>query len=651
MSHHEHTFKQLAHGVVEILPEGVLVSLLAEQRPLRIKAGFDPTAPNLHLGHTILFNKLRTFQDLGHDILLVIGDFTAMIGDPTGKNRTRPQLSRDQVLAHTNTYAEQAFKILDQKKTQLLFNSSWMDQFHINDLIKLASKQTVARMLEREDFSLRYKNNQPIAIHEFLYPLIQGYDSVVLKADFELGGTDQRFNLLMGREIQKHYCQASQAIMILPLLTGTDGIKKMSKSHGNTIDITETPEEMFGQLMSISDVLMWEYIELLSFQPIEEQKRWRKEVDAGANPRDVKVKLALEIVERFHNADSAKHAHQAFVARFKRHQLPKDLPIKDISIDTPNILLTQLLKRVGLVASTSEAIRLIRQGGVKINEEKITDPTLLMLRGCTHIIYQVGKRHIVNVEIAVERGHEEAAQQGDALAQTNLGFMYAKGRGVEQDYTKAVSWYRKAAQQGDALAQANLGLMYVQGQGVEQDDEEAVSWYRKAAEQGDALAQTNLGLMYAQGRGVEQDYTKAVSWYKEAAEQGDALAQTNLGFMYAKGRGVEQDDEEAVSWYRKAAEQGDALAQHNLGFSYEKGQGVEQDDKEAVSWYRKATEQGNALAQNGLGTMYAEGRGVEQDDKEAASWFEKAAKQGFALARINLDRLHRKVAEQGDAEV
>ncbi|MEK7758731.1 MAG: tyrosine--tRNA ligase, partial [Pseudomonadota bacterium] len=367
-------------------------------RRLRIKAGFDPTAPDLHLGHTVLINKLRQFQDLGHEVLFLIGDFTGMIGDPTGKSVTRPPLTRDEVIENARTYEAQIFKILDPEKTLVMFNSSWMGGMSAADLIQLAARHTVARMLERDDFHKRYAGGQPIAIHEFLYPLIQGYDSVAMKADVELGGTDQKFNLLVGRELQKQYGQAPQVVLTMPLLQGLDGINKMSKSLGNYIGIAESPDEMFGKLMSISYTLMWRYFELLSFESSATLQKWRQEVAAGLNPRDVKFRLAGEMVNRFHGPKAGESAQAAFIARFQQGMLPEDMPEMLLSAPKGSLGVSQLLKEAGLTSSTSEAIRLIKQGGVRLDGEKVADPGLEIAAGGTHVL-QVGKRKFARVTL------------------------------------------------------------------------------------------------------------------------------------------------------------------------------------------------------------------------------------------------------------
>lgn len=381
----------IKRGSYELLVETELESKLISERPLRIKAGFDPTAPDLHLGHTVLLNKLRQLQDMGHHILFLIGDFTGMIGDPSGKNTTRPPLTREQVSENAKSYTTQVFKILRPEQTEVVFNSSWMDKLNAADLIKLAATHTVARMLERDDFDKRYRNNQAIAIHEFLYPLIQGYDSVALKADLELGGTDQKFNLLMGRELQKHFGQSQQCILTMPLLEGLDGVNKMSKSLNNYVGITESPKEIFGKLMSVSDQLMWRYLELLSFESLSTIQKWREEVKEGRNPRDIKVKFAQEIVARFHSSQDAVEALTDFETRFKHGALPDEIPEKIIQTQDSEIPLVQLLKLTGLTSSTSEALRMISQGAVKLNGEKVEDKSTRIIRG-ESVVIQVGKR-------------------------------------------------------------------------------------------------------------------------------------------------------------------------------------------------------------------------------------------------------------------
>ena len=388
----------IKRGASELLVEAELVEKLASQRPLRIKAGFDPTAPDLHLGHTVLLNKMRQFQDLGHHVVFLIGDFTGMIGDPTGKNVTRPPLSREAIAANAVTYKEQVFKILDAEKTEVAFNSTWMEKMGSADLIKLAATHTVARMLERDDFSKRYSGNQPIAIHEFLYPLVQGYDSVALKSDVELGGTDQKFNLLVGRELQKHYGQPTQCVLMMPLLEGLDGVNKMSKSLGNYIGINESPEQIFGKLMSISDDLMWRYLELLSFQTMSTLRQWKIDVAAGKNPRDVKVALAQEIVARFHSQAAAEQALADFEARFKQNAIPDNLPESLIPCGSSGMGIAQLLKQAGLTPSTSESLRMIDQGGVKIDGVKVSDRSLVLPVG-TDAVFQVGKRKFARVRL------------------------------------------------------------------------------------------------------------------------------------------------------------------------------------------------------------------------------------------------------------
>ncbi len=392
------TLDLIKRGCDELLLEAELKQKLALGRPLRIKAGFDPTAPDLHLGHTVLLNKLRQLQELGHHALFLIGDFTGMIGDPSGKNTTRPPLSREQVLENAQSYREQVFKVLDPDKTEIVFNSTWMDKFNAADLIKLAATHTVARMLERDDFGKRYKSNQPIAIHEFIYPLVQGYDSVALKADMELGGTDQKFNLLMGRELQKHYGQAAQCVLTMPLLIGLDGVNKMSKSLGNYIGITEPPQEIFGKLMSVSDDLMWRYLELLSFESMNTLTKWRAEVEQGRNPRDIKVLLAQEMVARFHDRTAAERALAEFEARFRQGALPEDMPEISVASSGGMIGIAQLLKQAGLVESTSDALRMITQGAVKLDGERVSDKALLLKAG-TEVVAQVGKRKFGRVTV------------------------------------------------------------------------------------------------------------------------------------------------------------------------------------------------------------------------------------------------------------
>jgi tyrosyl-tRNA synthetase len=389
----------IQRGTEEILLESELTERLKSGRRLRVKAGFDPTAPDLHLGHTVLINKLRQFQDLGHEVLFLIGDFTGMIGDPTGKNATRPPLSRDEVIENARTYETQIYKILDPEKTLVMFNSSWMSEMRASDLIQLAATHTVARMLERDDFARRYKSNQPIAIHEFLYPLIQGYDSVAMRADVELGGTDQKFNLLAGRELQKLNGQAPQVVITMPLLEGTDGVNKMSKSLGNYIGIDESPDEMFGKLMSISDTLMWRYFDLLSFEHADRIALMKRSIEEGANPRDIKFELAKEIVSRFHGGPKVgQDAMQNFIARFQQREIPTDISEIELASNGKGLALSRLLKDAGLTASTSEAMRLIKQGGVRIDGEKAEDPALEIRAGQTHV-FQVGKRKFMRVRV------------------------------------------------------------------------------------------------------------------------------------------------------------------------------------------------------------------------------------------------------------
>jgi tyrosyl-tRNA synthetase len=390
--------KIVKRGCQELLIEEEFIQKLITGIPLRVKAGFDPTAPDLHLGHTVLLNKLRQLQDMGHHILFLIGDFTGMIGDPSGKNTTRPPLTREQVAHNAESYTAQVFKILRPDQTEVVFNSSWMDKFNATDLIRLAATHTVARMLERDDFSKRYRNNQAIAIHEFLYPLIQGYDSVALKADLELGGTDQKFNLLVGRELQKHFGQPPQCILTMPLLEGLDGVQKMSKSLNNYVGITESPAEIFGKLMSISDTLMWRYIELLSFESLDTLHRWRNEVETGRNPRDIKIRFAQEIVTRFHSQTDAVRALADFEARFSRGMLPDDIPVQTFRIEGTELPVPQLLKLSGLTTSTSEALRMIEQGGVKLDGNKINDKTRTIPLNAT-VIIQVGKRKFAKVTL------------------------------------------------------------------------------------------------------------------------------------------------------------------------------------------------------------------------------------------------------------
>ena len=387
----------IKRGADELLIEAELIEKLKKGQPLKIKAGFDPTAPDLHLGHTVLINKLRQFQELGHKVLFLIGDFTGMIGDPTGKSATRPPLTAEQVQENAKTYTAQVFKILKPELTEVVFNSKWLNELGAAGMLKLAASHTVARMLERDDFSKRFKGNQPIAIHEFLYPLLQGYDSVALNADVEIGGTDQKFNLLMGRELQKQAGQSPQCVLTMPLLEGLDGVNKMSKSLGNYIGIAEAPEIIFAKIMSISDELMWRYIELLSFESLETIAQWKADVAAGSNPRDIKVRFAQEIVARFHSQADAEKALADFQTRSKGG-IPDDVPEVSVAIDAEQVGVAQLLKLAGLVASTSEAFRAIEQGGVKLDGEKVTDKAL-MLNKASSVVAQVGKRKFANVTI------------------------------------------------------------------------------------------------------------------------------------------------------------------------------------------------------------------------------------------------------------
>ena len=389
----------IKRGADELLIESELIEKIKSGRPLRVKAGFDPTAPDLHLGHTVLINKLRHFQELGHHVMFLIGDFTGMIGDPSGKNATRPPLSAEQIAENANTYREQVFKILDPVKTEVCFNSTWFEPIGAAGLIKLAALHTVARMLERDDFAKRYASNQPIAIHEFLYPLCQGYDSVAMRADVELGGTDQKFNLLVGRELQKHYGQPPQCILTMPLLEGLDGVNKMSKSYGNYVGINEPPKEIFGKLMSVSDDLMWRYYELLSFRSNEEIAQYKQEVAEGRNPRDVKVLLAQEIVRRFHSRQAAEDALADFEARFRQGEIPEDVENVDIPCTAEGMGIAQVLKHAGLTGSTSEALRMIEQGGVRLDGERVSD-RLLVLKPGTTVVLQIGKRKFARVSLS-----------------------------------------------------------------------------------------------------------------------------------------------------------------------------------------------------------------------------------------------------------
>ena len=389
---------ELKRGAVDLIHEEELRRKLRRGRPLRVKAGFDPTAPDLHLGHTVLINKLRQFQQFGHDVIFLIGDFTGMIGDPTGKNATRPRLSAEEIAANARTYQEQIFKILDRERTIIDFNSRWMGTMTAAGLVELAAKHTVARMLERDDFAKRYKSGQPIAIHEFLYPLAQGYDSVALRADVELGGTDQKFNLLVGRQLQEAYGQEPQVVLTMPLLEGLDGVQKMSKSTGNYVAIQDPPDLMFGKIMSISDPLMWRYFELLSFRPLAELAALQREVDEGRNPRDVKLDLAREIVARFHSEAAAEHAQRDWMTRVSQGAVPEDLEERVIEIGAPAARLTGILKELGFVASSSEASRKIEEGAVRVNQQKVTSHRHELLAGNTYIV-AVGRRSLAKVRL------------------------------------------------------------------------------------------------------------------------------------------------------------------------------------------------------------------------------------------------------------
>jgi len=389
----------IKRGCDELLVEEELAKKLSSGRKLRVKLGLDPTAPDLHLGHTVVINKLRHFQQLGHQVQFLIGDFTGMIGDPTGKNQTRPPLTREEILRNATTYRDQVFKILDSEMTEILFNSAWSDKLGAEGMIRLAARYTVARMLERDDFGKRFRSNQPIAIHEFLYPLMQGYDSVAMKSDVELGGTDQKFNLLVGRELQKDFGQEPQCIVTMPLLEGLDGVNKMSKSLGNYVGIAEPAGEIFGKLMSISDQLMWRYIELLSFEPMQTVRKWREEVAAGRNPREIKVLFAREIVTRFHDSRAADGAHAEFEQRFRHGVLPEDMPQVTLKVGDDGLAVPQLLKQAGLVPSVSEALRMIEQGGVRLDGERLEDKGLRVARGET-VVAQVGKRKFARITLA-----------------------------------------------------------------------------------------------------------------------------------------------------------------------------------------------------------------------------------------------------------
>ena len=398
----EEQFAELKRGTSEVLLESELLTKLRRGKPLRIKAGFDPTAPDLHLGHTVLINKMRRFQDFGHEVIFLIGDFTGLIGDPSGRNATRPPLTPADIEANAATYKQQIFKILDPQKTRIEFNSRWMTEMGSAGLIQLAAKHTVARMLERDDFSKRYKNGQPIAVHEFLYPLVQGYDSVALRADVELGGTDQKFNLLVGRQLQEGYQQEPQVVLTMPLLEGLDGVNKMSKSLGNYIGVTEAPDDMFGKLMSVSDDLMWRYFDLLSFRPNADLEKFRQEIAEGRNPMEVKFELAREITTRFHDPAAAELAYNHFRSRSQKGEVPDDLPKRTVIISADSIGVAALLKQCGLVESTSAAFRLMGQGGVRLNGEKISDPKTPVKAGATYL-FQVGKRVFEEITITREQ--------------------------------------------------------------------------------------------------------------------------------------------------------------------------------------------------------------------------------------------------------
>ena len=395
----EQSLELIKRGAVDLLLEEELIERLRSGRPLRVKTGFDPTAPDLHLGHTVLINKMRQFQELGHHVLFLIGDFTGMIGDPTGKNVTRKPLTREEILANARTYQEQVFKILDPERTEVVFNSHWFERMAPADFIHLAAKHTVARMLERDDFGKRYASGQPIAIHEFLYPLVQGYDSVALRADVELGGTDQKFNLLVGRELQKQYGQPPQIVLTMPILEGLDGVQKMSKSLGNYVGIRDEPDEMFGKLMSISDALMWRYFDLLSFRPAHEIENWRAQTEREhLNPRDVKFHLAEELVDRFHGPGAGRRSLAAFIERFQKGALPEDVAEIQVTSRNGRLPIANLLKEAGLVNSTSEALRSIQEGAVRIDGVRVGDRGLELLAGSSHV-YQVGKRRLAKVMV------------------------------------------------------------------------------------------------------------------------------------------------------------------------------------------------------------------------------------------------------------
>ena len=398
MTNRDDALALIQRGADEIIQEQELLNKLKRNKPLRVKTGFDPTAPDLHLGHTVLINKMRQFQKLGHHVMFLIGDFTGLIGDPSGRNSIRPALTREEIAENAETYKAQVFKILDPEKTEICFNSLWGDALGADGMIKLAARYTVARMLERDDFKKRYASNQPISIHEFLYPLMQGYDSVAMRADVELGGTDQKFNLLVGRELQKEEGQEPQVILTMPILEGLDGVQKMSKSLDNYVGINEMPDEMFGKLMSISDELMWRYFELLSFESMETIDKYKLSVEEGKNPRDIKFELAVEIITRFHSKSAAEKAKEAFIARFQKGAMPENIEEKTLETNEGDIALPNLLKEAGLVNSTSDGMRMLKQGAVKIDGEKVEDPSLKILAGTQHI-YQVGKRRFARVSV------------------------------------------------------------------------------------------------------------------------------------------------------------------------------------------------------------------------------------------------------------
>ena len=398
MSNTEAQIAELTRGTDEVLPEDGLAAKLKKGRPLVVKAGFDPTAPDLHIGHTVLINKMRQFQELGHEVVFLIGDFTGMIGDPSGKNATRPPLSPEGIKENAKTYEAQIYRILDEEKTRIEFNSTWMGDMDAAGLVKLASHHTVARMLERDDFKKRYESGQPISIHEFLYPIVQGYDSVALKSDIELGGTDQKFNLLVGRQLQQAYGQEPQLVITTPLLEGLDGVQKMSKSLGNYVGITEPPGEMFGKLMSISDDLMWRYFEVLSFRSLDDIESLRTRVEDGMNPRDVKFELAMEIVARFHDDAAAEAAKEEFISRFREGAMPEDMPEFTLDAEGGTLGIAHILKGAGLVSSTSEAFRMIKQGAVRIDGERVEDRSLTIDAGSTNV-YQVGRRRFARVSL------------------------------------------------------------------------------------------------------------------------------------------------------------------------------------------------------------------------------------------------------------